>query len=227
MEANKYGDLGVREEGDMAHYLVDNVGLRSVIGGVGVADVLCAAEHSKGKALEKLPLTQYPMGGLNGEPRLTFEVLAEFVQLRDSLGKVEGLLQLLHLHFKPSAHSPVVQSPQFLKYPLPKECFFMGVLNIGDRLIDVVLQCNLRNVVSAFSILFINKLWVIPIFCVLNIQQYFPDEVEVLKITREPWDLNSGFRNKIDTLIIKYIFQFLHFLFVLFLNRDIQMTLLI
>jgi hypothetical protein len=154
----------------MADDFMHDVGFGSVVWSPRMANVLSAAKNSEGEAVQKLPLAENTMSRLDCEPGFVLEVGAQFVKLGNSFREHELFLQLLHLTEESFAHSFFVETCKLLVNPSPEICLFFGIGDIGNFITHLVFKGNLSNIVSSFSVILINELWMVLVFLIFHVQ---------------------------------------------------------
>ena len=84
--------------------LVDDVGLRTVVGALRVSDVLGRAEVFGGERIQELPLVHESCDRFDPKAALLGEVLRQLLELRDPLRHPKGFFHVLHLVVVSLAH---------------------------------------------------------------------------------------------------------------------------
>lgn len=107
---------------------------------------------------------------------------------------------------------------------LPKLSFLFGVSDIWDFTSHLVLLCHLCDLVSPHSVFGILELRVV--LNLLNVKQYFADEINLLVISGEPRNSDWLRLGEEDSCLLQLLFGLLEVeIFVVGLERDLQSVL--
>jgi hypothetical protein len=93
----------------MPYNLMHDIRLRSIVRILDVTQILRRAKDLKGKGIEKLPLTQYSMRGLDPKSGACSQIRGQFVELWNPIGNSKRLIELSTLLQEPLTHGGLMQ----------------------------------------------------------------------------------------------------------------------
>lgn len=114
------------------------------------------------------------------------------MQLRNFFVQLENAVQPFHLVLVSLAHAVLMQRSKVLVNSTPQLGFFLAVRNRWNFVMNAILQSDFCDLVPSFTVFWVCELQMIPVDLILDLEQSFPEIVDVKLLFREPRHLDGA-----------------------------------